>query len=63
MGHNHIMNLYFIRFLDFSGEKQTFEFCNFCDKDACITRKKNLRLLDYEGINTTNANCVVELFF
>lgn len=34
------LNLYFIRFVDFSGEKQTFEFCNFCDKDACITRKK-----------------------
>lgn len=23
------LNLYFIRFVDFSGEKQTFELCNF----------------------------------
>lgn len=34
------LNLYFIRFVDFCGEKQTFELCNFCVKDACITRKK-----------------------
>lgn len=34
------LNLYFIRFVDFSGEKQTFGLCNFCDKDACIPRRK-----------------------
>lgn len=40
MGYNHIMVKFdFYSFVDFSGEKQTFEFCNFCDKDACITRK------------------------